>query len=592
MDDDTVNNENENESNNDNTVIDGGVAGSNSENRQSAAECDLVIYMECGEELQANGVAKQGTKISIGMDKNCKVGHLFETFTRFCNNHTATATAALRTVHNSNDCNLLVTAELEFVHMDVLMLSKHHDMTADACALMKGDCVVVRKNRSQERVELEQVRKRQEEMDQGYFKALRSLLPDLNGSSGADIIFDCQSKINGGQQVLSTVVKAHACIVARRCPWLGEQIKIAKKKRENTCINVITIPTDGDGDGEDHYTDNNAEMAAVAVSNTNSRKRREVEASFDEDVDGRRSDGAAAAEPDEKRLCVRPQRDIVDREGGGWLDNANARAAEVEAEEDEDIVQPAIRNNRRAVSMTSSNLGVGRLEAPSPVFTSSPSHNLLRIPLKNHSPEAVKLLLEFCYTNRCISLGQDAFLKSSPGAADPFPHGGGWPRFGEPIICMDVALAGISLAEEAKMSKFSLMCEIAASHLLRNANVLNAISLCSSQAMKTGNRLPILQKKATAFLLRKPVLDELSKSKPFLRTLSEKCEHVVPALFSGTRESLGPITMEQKRAIAKHKLETTFGFTSHDALDRLDRMKEREKWRASKRDAVLPRNVP
>mmetsp|Transcript_24683 Transcript_24683/g.38165 ORF Transcript_24683/g.38165 Transcript_24683/m.38165 type:complete len:581 (+) Transcript_24683:86-1828(+) len=580
MDDDTVN-ENENE-NNDN-VIDGGVAGSNSENRQSAAECDLVIYMECGEELQVNGVAKQGAKISIGMDKNCKVGHLFEAFTRFCNNNTAT-------LHASND--LLVTAELEFVHMDVLMLSKHHDMTADACALMKGDCVVVRKNRSQERVELEQVRKRQEEMDQGYFKALRSLLPDLNGSSGADIIFDCQSKINGGQQVLSTVVKAHACIVARRCPWLGEQIKIAKKKRENTCINVITIPSDGDGetDGGDHYTDN-AEMATVGVSNTNSRKRREVEASFDEDADGR-SGGAAAAEPDEKRLCVRPQRDIVDREGGGWLDNANARAAEVEAEEDEDIVQPAIRSNRRIVSVTSSNLGVGRLEATSPVFTSSPSHNLLRIPLKNHSPEAVKLLLEFCYTNRCISLGQEAFLKSSPGAADPFPHGGGWPRFGEPIICMDVALAGISLAEEAKMSKFSLMCEIAASHLLTNANVLNAISLCSSQAMKTGNRLPILQKKATAFLLRKPVLDELSKSKPFLRTLSEKCEHVVPALFSGTRESLGPITMEQKRAIAKHKLETTFGFTSHDALDRLDRMKEREKWRASKRDAVLPRNVP
>lgn len=578
MDDDTVNgNENENNDN----VIDGGVAGSNSENKQTAADCDLCIYMECGEELQVNGVAKQGAKISIGMDKNCKVGHLFEAFTRFCNNNTAT-------LHTAND--LLVTAELEFVHMDVLMLSKHHDMTADACALMKGDSVIVRKNRSQERLELDQVRTRQEEMDQGYFKALRSLLPDLNGSSGADIVFDCQSKINGGQQVLSTFVKAHACIVAKRCPWLGEQIKSAKKERESTCINVIRIPSDGDADGEgDEILDHDADADMADANNINSRKRREAEVSFDAEGEAQVDDDAA--EPDEKRLCVRPQRDRVNREGG-WLDNNNARAAEVEAEEDEDIVQPVINCNRRVVSVTRSNPGVGRSEIPSPVFASSPSHNLLRIPLKNHSPEAVKLLLEFCYTNRCISLGQEAFVKSSPGAVNPFLRVGGWPRFGEPMISMDVALAGISLAEEARMSKFSLMCEVAASHLLTNANVLNAISLCSSQGIKSGNRLPLLQKKATAFLLRKPVLDELSKSAPFLRALSEKCEHVVPALFSGTRASLGPITADQKRAIAKHKVETCFGFTSIDALDRLERMREREKWRASKRAATLPRNVP
>lgn len=181
----------------------------------------------------------------------------------------------------------------------------------------------------------------------------------------------------------------------------------------------------------------------------------------------------------------------------------------------------------------------------------------------NHPPEAVKLLLEYCYTNRVISLGYDAYVQSfkplDPVTTDPLieKYAGlvspfhpntptSWPNHGLPTISLPIALAGIQLSEEALIPRLSLMCEIAASNLITTTSALDVLGFCEMQQRRSGNRLRILRK---AVLINHIFLDGPkgvlhSNSKSLERTLRDKRDTVVPGLFWGLKdvlqEVLGP----------------------------------------------------
>mmetsp|Transcript_3354 Transcript_3354/g.4841 ORF Transcript_3354/g.4841 Transcript_3354/m.4841 type:complete len:554 (-) Transcript_3354:196-1857(-) len=253
-------------------------------------------------------------------------------------------------------------------------------------------------------------------------------------------------------------------------------------------------------------------------------------------------------------------------------------AAEIENDEDEDddiIMQDS--NLKRRIKPDDH----GK-RAPSPVLSSAASDansNLLWVTLPNHPPEAVKLLLEYCCTNRVIPLGRDAFIESCrtkpeashnkhhhqqhtgnpnhSGPVSPFHHGHHsqtskrWPNSGSPTVSFSVALSGISLAEEASMSRFSLMCEIAAAQLVTHSNFVEALSACSVQQSRTGNSLPRLRQAAMDILLRsgKRGVDTLCSRPTFQRALEERSFAVVPSLLNGTMEL---VTAETSKSSNSH----------------------------------------
>ncbi|EJK46191.1 hypothetical protein THAOC_35150, partial [Thalassiosira oceanica] len=182
-------------------------------------------------------------------------------------------------------------------------------------------------------------------------------------------------------------------------------------------------------------------------------------------------------------------------------------AAKVEDDEDMDD-----DNDDEEVKVASSASDVPKKPAaPAPAGGggSGTAPNAVRVPL-DHSPQAVKLLLEYCYTNRVQSLGHEAFVKSSrflnsrdvgtaaakqSGPVSPFRKHE-WPEGGHPTVSLHLALAGIALAEEAHLPRLSLMCEVAASQLVNVKSVVDVLTACSLQQTKTGNRLPMLRKAA------------------------------------------------------------------------------------------------
>jgi len=222
---------------------------------------------------------------------------------------------------------------------------------------------------------------------------------------------------------------------------------------------------------------------------------------------------------------------------------ASLRANEVEDDEEDD----------RSIDNILSG-GMSNRNSPIPILQSLGSKAII-VPL-SHPPEAVKLLLEYCYTNRVISLGYEAFIKSfkpidpntmNPiqetciGPVCPFPKVGSesWPNDGLPTISLAVSLAGIQLAEEAKLPRLSLMCEIAASKLITSHTVLESLAFCEVQYRATGNRLLILRKAAMLYhiLGHGPKgVAELANMPSFRRTLEERNDFVVPSLLMGIKE--------------------------------------------------------
>jgi hypothetical protein len=193
--------------------------------------------------------------------------------------------------------------------------------------------------------------------------------------------------------------------------------------------------------------------------------------------------------------------------------------------------------------------------------------NSVWVVLPDHSPQAVKLLLEYCYTNRVPSLGEEAFVRAGTttvssaldssnaavaaeadtGPVPPFRKQE-WPDGGMPTVSLHLALAGIALAEEAHMPRLSLMCEIAASQLVDNHNVVDVLSACQVQQQKTGNRLPILRRAAMLDCIMangSAGIDQLYASAYFKNSLNERRGLVVPSLLDGSVEIM-PTNMNTK----------------------------------------------
>lgn len=232
-----------------------------------------------------------------------------------------------------------------------------------------------------------------------------------------------------------------------------------------------------------------------------------------------------------------------------------------------------------------------------PDVRSNPFPNSVWVTL-DHSPQAVKLLLEYCYTNRVQSLGHEAFVRSSKypdprdvgaiaarqaGPVPPFRKHE-WPEGGAPAISLHLALAGIALAEEAHCPRLSLMCEIAASRLVDGKNVVDVLSACRAQQQRTGNRLPVLRKAAVLDCIMAGGgggIDQLYANESFRSNLVERRGLVIPSLLDGTVEVMpaNMNTKEIRRKKDKMVMEKRKMFELNDSSDKTRRTMERMKWR-------------
>jgi len=548
-------------------AIDGGIAGEVRDEQQikitRSLKCPLVLYFECHDDLDellcpGNPILKRGTTVFIGLDKNTKLSLVFHQFCKFVNSKIPKKKKGAATVN----VDAVKLSDFEFLHCTLLDASH----TVEASAMMKNDRIKVCRERSKERSAKAEVLRAQRESDRKYFKDLRQLLPDPSpGGMGCDVVLDCRGKVvderGFSQNVLATTVRANSVLISQRCKWLGQKISAAREDIRRRA--EMTVPSDEE------------------KSDLNNEGREEEE---EEDVVG---DG-------HKSMQSEDEDDIIMAEPVAG-DNNLARgdlgsAAKVEDDEDEDP----------RAKVKAGKAGRSRSPARKPDAhhsSSSASPNSVWITL-DHSPEAVKLLLEYCYTNRATTLGLEAFNRASKfpnpkdvgtltakqsGPVAPFRKHE-WPQGGMPTVNLHLALAGIALAEEAHMPRLSLMCEIAASQLVDSKNVIDVLGACQVQQAKTGNRLPILRKAAMLDCIMangSEGIDQLYNNANFKSNLDERKGLVIPSLLDGTVEVM-PSNMNTKDIRKKKDRmanERKDMFERNDSYDKHERMKEREKWR-------------
>lgn len=484
--------------------------------------CQLkVLCFECTEEIKYNEkhpILTVGVKVMIGLDKTTKLTHVFTRYVDFCNEH---GTAKDPASNKSLLASRLRLSDIEFIHCAVL----NDNDTAESSALMKNDHIKVVNIRKDERKDLEEDKRTQREMDKNYFAQMRNLMPDF--PSSFDILLDCRGKTVGAdglnQEVLRTSVRAHSAILRKRCKWLGGIIQAASDKIERQSI--VIIP--------DHDLQ-------VESKGKEHGKRLRIE-----DDDG-----------------VKP---MLNYENNHINHHEQSGAAQIENDDEEDSC---------SIAETS--------RSGSPVFSSSTDNSsLLYVIIPNHPPEAVKILLEYCYTNRTISLGREAFevackpMTGEENAPVP-PILQKWSDGGKPKVSFFVALSGISIAEEARIPRLSLMCEMAATILLDTTHdVVEALNLCTLQEKLTGNPLTKLRKAAMSMMLQRGQrgVTDMYRTPTFRRALDEKSDLLVPSLLHGTREHI-----EDEKKLDFTEL-TELKFLELDREDHFKRELERRKYR-------------
>lgn len=540
------------EDGNDDNVMDGGVAymggvGGEGGRARTIDDCDLMLFVTCEEALDIapeHPILKPGVSVRIGLEKSTKLSCLFQRYIDFCN-------------ESAEGTDKITTSDVEFVHCQLLVGSE----TAEANALMKNDRIIVRKDKKFEReAELEKKRL-QRDADRTYFQQIRHLMADYGGAKSADIILDCQGKIvdehGRNQQVLSSTVKAHSAFIKRRCPWLYGMVQTArieaaeqkrKEEAEEPNDEAIIHPESNDNTHFVQNIDQDAKSADQA----------------DDDM------AVLSLAPNEEKQGEKPESSAV-----------------AEIEDDEEEQSPFDPSVPKKISYPTRS---GFPAIVPPEKQSAPDNSLLRVVVENHSPEAIKLLLEYCYSNRVACLGHEAFVqacKTRPmkhsGPVAPFTISSSgsrnrWPRNGHPTISFQVALAGIVLAEEAGMPRLSLMCEIAASNLLSSSNIVDALSLCNSQKGATGNDLPRLRKAAMERILGHGTrgVTELGRSQSFRRALRERRADIIPSLLHGTMELV--TTHEKSRGFKRDRKDNLdIFFQDLDSDDKYRRDKERKK---------------
>ncbi|KAG7367220.1 hypothetical protein IV203_029891 [Nitzschia inconspicua] len=549
MDDDDDDDLNDND-----TTLDGGVAveshsGGAGASRRSSAECDLILFLYCKEPLDFapdHPIIRPGITVSIGLEKSTKLSAVFRRYVEFCNE-----------TSSGEDGDLVELKDLEFLHCQLL---NPHD-TAETSALMKNDRILVRKEQREER-EAEAERKRtQREADRVYFQQMRQLMLG-GGTKEADVILDCRGKLvdkhGRNQRVLSTTVRANSALISRRCPWLGNMIRQAREKARQKTL-------EEQQEEKDRNNDTPVQVASGAT---------EIVDEEDEDVQ---------AVMDEHMNNPREHRVNEDIDMIMDVDN--------DGDDDEDIDEDDRSLNSASAAEPA------QVDEFTPDIVSSSNHSradsesdLLVVTIPNHSPEAVKLLLEYCCTNRVAPLGRDAFMQSCKtkptkhfGPVPPYHashHSKKWPNGGLPRVEFSVALDGIKLAEEAGIPRLSLMCEIAAANLVSVSNVTDALSMSSSQKEISGNDLPRLRNAAMEVILRRGErgVNDLSRSAQFKKALQEQRSVIVPALLRGTMETV--THWDKVRGIKRDGSDLSYpSFEQLDKLESIARERERRKWR-------------
>lgn len=427
-------------------------------------------------------------------------------------------------------CAAVDLADLEFVHSQVLSGSD----TAEASALMKNDRISVRADRTRQRQADAAFQKLQKDCDKQYFAQLQGL-GRANHARYCDTVLDCRGTVldEAGrvQRVLSTTVKCHAAIVSKRCRWLGRFIEAERLHRQNLEPPVVEMQPQTAKESEDED--------AIGVLNID-------------------------------KVETRPSND----------------AAQIENDEEEDDPMDV---EQAANASVQSVLNPG--EEPSVVGDDS---SLLRVTLEDYPPDAVRILLEYCYTNRVPQLGYDAFVQAcktkpndrngkgeAPCPPYPVTHPRRWPNRGKPVASFRTTLSALQLAEDASMPRLSLMCEVAAAQLVGTNNVVDAISICETQKQATGNELPVLRKAAMDVVLRSGARGVYALP-TFRRALQDRSGYMVPTLLTGTAEAVQKGEKKKK----SHKRDwKTIAFNFFDEMDYSDacaREYERHKYRVER----------
>lgn len=490
-------------------------------------------------------VLRPGTTVQIGLDKSTKLSAVFERYVLFCNQYAAAAASSEFNPPDFNKMKTITVDDLEFVHCQLL---KGND-TTEAAALMKNDRITVRKEQSSDR-DLDQEHQRQQrESDKEYFQQLRQLVPGgTTPHKLCDVVLDCRGSVQDDvgrvQLVLSTTVRCHSVVVRKRCPWLGRMIDAAS--REQARRSIVSLP-----DVENTTATANASapvLMAAAAAGLEQDQRQEQQQQDQPAVPDRHLPAAESKDSEDDDIEVLNYNvRVVNRESRN-----NRCAAQIENDEDE----PKERNGVDSAAIDNDDSDID--DDDGETSFSNVRSDALWVTLANHSPDAAKLLLEFCYTNRVIPLGCIAFLqscKSKPdrkhhGPVPPFSIGSSgsrhWPNHGEPTASFPVVVATLALAEEASLPRLSLMCEIAAAQLVSSTNVVDALARCQTQKELTGNPLPRLRKAAMEIVLRSGPRGVFVLP-TFRRALEERGKNLIPTLLAGTMEAVDNAETKTKK---------------------------------------------
>lgn len=545
-----------------------------------------MLYIECAEdfttEYRTNPILKKSTVVSIGLDKSTKLKAVFERYADFC------------TTHGVSKQEMVRSEKLEFFHCQLL----HPNDTAEASALMKNDRISVRMERSQERETQAELRRLERESDREYFKQMRSLCPDWGGggTKSGDLILDCQGTIADGsgrnQQVLSTKVRGHSVILEKRCSWLGSMIQSAREEHDMKRAMLKSL-LEGE-DARQNDNNNNKKSSGPSDTTTNTNPDNTHDTNDEDNETTPQSDDSAGGLPEGNIVAsstlhedndneetadepagptVRIQRrmdvDDEDEEDIGVLpfpvprENQPRHVSEVRRSGATEIVEDGedsdnestqggdgsafgakSQRKTRFAALKASNVGYDPMHARGTFTKMDGNSDQLTVIIPNHPPDAVKLLLEYCYTNRVLCLGQEAFVaacKTKPtkpnGPVPPFSSSRRWPNGGLPQVSFSVALAGIAIAEEARLPRMSLMCEVAAAQLVccSGTNVTQALAMCTQQQQATGNFLARLREVAIHVILREGPRSVFDTS-VFRKAIGERSTSIIPTLIAGTAE--------------------------------------------------------
>ena len=503
-----------------------------------------MLYFECDEDLSDicpnNPLLLRGATVYIGLDKGSKLSAIFKHYCDFINSKSPATRPGSRLY--------IRPANLEFIHCTTLDAQN----TVEASAMMKNDRIRVVRERSKEREAKAEMITLQRQSDRKFFEDLRSLVPkpSLEGM-GSDVVLECRGKVKDelgfSQNVLATSVRASSVLIAKRCKWLGQKISAAREDMRRRA--EMTIPSD--------------EVKCES-------KDAECRLSQSDDEDD-----------------IVPSNPLPDADNNNNHAIAADRVLAAEIEDDEEDEIDAGRSSAKEQASTTPLRDVA-------------SSNAVWITLQ-HSPQAVKLLLEYCYTNRVQALGQDAFLKASkfPNPKDvgalaakqsgPVPpyRKSDWPNGGAPTVSLHLALAGIALAEEAHMPRFSLMCEVAASKLVDYSNVVDVLAACQTQLQQTGNRLPLLRKVA---MLDCVFGKRYFENPIFKSNMLARKDLVIPSVLDGSIEVF-PSNLESKEVLKKKEKMQKEKKQIFDMLDESDRNKRLfERLKGRKQATIKRRN--